>query len=50
MISGFSKMGLPILIIPSEKDFPQHGSSSFSTMQDSDLLILFKYYLAVIPR
>ena len=44
--SGFTKLGSPVLY------FPDNPSSSglFSGVSDSDLHILFKYYLAVVPR
>jgi len=39
-------MGLPVLVFPSETD----RGSTLSAIPDNDLHILFKYYLAVVPR
>jgi hypothetical protein len=40
--SGFTKLGYPILFFP--------DSPIFSDIPDSDLHLLFKYYLSVVPR
>lgn len=42
-------MGLPILVFPSETDSSSRGSG-LAGIQEGDLHILFKYYLAVVPR
>ena len=43
---GFTKLGTPVLFFP---DDPAN-SGLFSGVPDSDLHILFKYFLAVVPR
>jgi hypothetical protein len=49
--SGFTKMGLPILYFPEESGAVVVGrGTSFAAVQESDLHLLFKYYLAVVPR
>ena len=42
--SGFTKLGHPVLFLP---DVPE---DKFATLLESDLHLLFKYYLAVVPR
>lgn len=44
---GFTNAGLPILLFPN-----QYGAkgSSWNAIQDSDLHLLFKYFLSVVPR
>ena len=42
--SGFSKLGNPLLY------FPQDPENHFLSVAESDLHLLFKYYLAVVPR
>lgn len=42
--SGFTKLGYPIMY------FPDSSSRSFPTVLESDLHLLFKYYLSVVPR
>ena len=42
--SGFSKLGNPLLY------FPQDSENHFLNVAESDLHLLFKYYLAVVPR
>jgi hypothetical protein len=44
--SGFTKPGSPVLYFPDDPS----SSGLFSTVADSDLHLLFKYYLAVVPR
>ncbi len=41
--SGFTKLGHPVLYFPDISD-------DFVTVLESDLHLLFKYYLAVVPR
>ena len=49
--SGFTKMGLPILFFPEESESVIVGrGSTFASVQERDLHLLFKYYLAVVPR
>ena len=47
--SGFTKLGHPVLYLP---DNDQHVNEvdPFSSILESDLHLLFKYYLAVVPR
>ena len=40
--SGFTKLGYPILYFP--------DCAAFSDILESDLHLLFKYYLSVVPR
>ena len=40
--SGFTKQGHPILYFP--------DCAAFSDIAESDLHLLFKYYLSVVPR
>ena len=40
--SGFTKLGYPILYFP--------DCAAFSDIMESDLHLLFKYYLSVVPR
>ena len=42
--SGFSKLGNPLLYFPSDAE------NHFLNVAESDLHLLFKYYLAVVPR
>ena len=44
--SGFTKIGSPVLYFPDDPSC----SGLFSSVTDSDLHLLFKYYLAVVPR
>ena len=44
--SGFTKLGSPVLYFPDDPS----SSGLFSSVADSDLHLLFKYYLAVVPR
>ena len=44
--SGFTKLGSPVLYFPDDPS----SSGLFSSVPDSDLHLLFKYYLAVVPR
>ena len=44
--SGFTKLGSPVLYFPDDLS----SSGLFSNVADSDLHLLFKYYLAVVPR
>ena len=44
--SGFTKLGSPVLYFP---DDPA-SSGLFPNVADSDLHLLFKYYLAIVPR
>ena len=49
--SGFTKMGLPILFFPEETGTVVLGRGpNFASVPESDLHLLFKYYLAVVPR
>jgi hypothetical protein len=49
--SGFTKMGLPILFFPEESGTVVVGrGTNFASVSESDLHLLFKYYLAVVPR
>ena len=46
--SGFTKLGHPVLYLP---DIGNNSSEdTFSSILESDLHLLFKYYLAVVPR
>ena len=49
--SGFTKLGHPVLYLP-DNDQNQHVNEvdPFSSILESDLHLLFKYYLAVVPR
>ena len=40
--SGFTKLGFPIVYFP--------DCAAFSDVLESDLHLLFKYYLSVVPR
>lgn len=44
--SGFTKLGYPILYFPDN----QSSAKQFPTVLESDLHLLFKYYLSVVPR
>ena len=44
--SGFTKLGSPVLYFPDDTAC----TGLFSSVADSDLHLLFKYYLAVVPR
>lgn len=46
--TGFTKLGLPVLFFP-EESVPGRGLG-LATVPESDLHLLFKYYLAVVPR
>ena len=45
--SGFSKLGHPVLYFPDKQD---DSAELLSSITESDLHLLFKYYLAVVPR
>ena len=49
--SGFTKLGHPLLYFPDDPD-GQNGleMNKLLTMSEADLHLLFKYYLAVVPR
>ena len=44
--SGFTKLGHPLLYFPDDPE----GQNGLLTMSEADLHLLFKYYLAVVPR
>ena len=44
--SGFTKLSSPVLYFPDDPSC----SNLFASVADSDLHLLFKYYLAVVPR
>ena len=50
--SGFTKLGHPVLYLPDNDQNQQHVNEvdPFSSILESDLHLLFKYYLAVVPR
>ncbi len=47
--SGFTKLGHPILYFP-ETDGSGSSDNNLLSMSESDLHLLFKYFLAVVPR
>ena len=49
--SGFTKLGHPLLYFPDDPE-GQNGleMNKLLTMSEADLHLLFKYYLAVVPR
>jgi hypothetical protein len=44
--TGFTKLGLPVLFFPAESDVVTVGrAGTFASVPESDLHLLFKYYL-----
>ena len=49
--SGFTKLGHPVLYLPdNDQQHVNEVLDPFSSILESDLHLLFKYYLAVVPR
>ena len=50
--TGFTKLGHPILFFPAESEgvVVAGRGSNLAAVPESDLHLLFKYYLAVVPR